>query len=124
MVNGHTVLPVFYNHMEIIEVAEQRGKWCEEAFVEHEKLFPARVVKKWRSALAEVATLAVKGLSLRETNWYSAPLRQKIIEEVWKIIGPRHLEVSLDIYGSEATAQSIRNWIEDVVKIWNQQSLK
>uniref|UniRef100_A0A7N0RG31 ADP-ribosyl cyclase/cyclic ADP-ribose hydrolase n=1 Tax=Kalanchoe fedtschenkoi TaxID=63787 RepID=A0A7N0RG31_KALFE len=123
---GHNVLPVFYHHMEPIEVGKQLGRPCEEAFAVHEEAFAGEPgkVEKWRSALAQVAKLAVKGLSVSETSWYEARLRQNIIEEVWKIVGARRVQVSLDIYGSEATAESIRKWMEDVVKIWNESQMR
>uniref|UniRef100_A0A7N0RG82 ADP-ribosyl cyclase/cyclic ADP-ribose hydrolase n=1 Tax=Kalanchoe fedtschenkoi TaxID=63787 RepID=A0A7N0RG82_KALFE len=122
---GHVVLPVFYNHLEPIEVGKQLGP-CEQAFADHEAVFAGEPgkVQQWRSALTQVAKLAVKGLSLRETNWFRAPLRQNIIEEVWKVVGARRVEVSLDIYGSDEAAQSIRKWMEDVVKIWNESQMK
>ncbi|KAL9669222.1 hypothetical protein QQ045_006765 [Rhodiola kirilowii] len=105
------VLPVFYN-VEPTSVRHQTGSY-EKSFTVLEDQFKDEMarVMEYRTALMQVTEL--RGLSLKETNWYEGQLVDNAIEEVKKRLCTRRLSVKQNIVGRDSIVRNISMWLQD-----------
>ncbi|XP_059653196.1 disease resistance protein RPV1-like isoform X2 [Cornus florida] len=113
---GHVILPVFY-HVDPSHVRNQTGSFAE-AFAIHEERFKAEIeereevgldkIKRWKTALKEVADMA--GMVLREGQ--ESSFIQKIVKEIGKKLKRTILSVGPSPIGIDSRVKDINLWIQ------------
>ncbi|KAM7470249.1 hypothetical protein LguiA_008432 [Lonicera macranthoides] len=121
MNSGHLVLPIFYD-VDPSEVRKQTGRTAE-AFARYEEQFEANTdfegkrklmekIKRWRSALREVADLI--GLDLRNhVDGHESKFIQKIIKTIEDKLRRTTLDVAPYEIGMDSRAKYINMWLQD-----------
>ncbi|KAM7470197.1 hypothetical protein LguiA_008380 [Lonicera macranthoides] len=119
--SGHVVLPVFY-HVDPSQIRKQTGRTAD-AFAMYEKQFKEETnsevktkltekIKRWRSALTEVANLI--GLDLQnQVDGHEAKFIQKIVEEIRDKLRHTTLVVAPYEIGIAYRAKDINMWLQD-----------
>ncbi|XP_043691615.1 disease resistance protein RUN1-like isoform X2 [Telopea speciosissima] len=103
--NGQLVLPVFYK-VDPVDVQNQTGSYGE-AFVSHEVRFAGDMerVKRWRSVLAESASLS--GFRSQDFSAGDATFIQCIVEEVFTKLNQMHLNIAVYPVGIDSRVKDM-----------------
>ncbi|KAM7473684.1 hypothetical protein LguiB_020927 [Lonicera macranthoides] len=117
----HVVLPVFY-HIDPSEVRKQTGRTAK-AFASHEEKLDAEKdsegkrkwmekIRRWRSALTEVADL--NGLDFEnQVDGHESKFIQKIVKVIADKLRGKTLDVAPYEIGIDSRAKHINMWVED-----------
>ncbi|KAM7470244.1 hypothetical protein LguiA_008427 [Lonicera macranthoides] len=125
---GHVVLPVFYD-VDPSQVRKQTGRTAK-AFARYEEQFETKMdseektklmekIKRWRSALTEVANLI--GLDLRNhvdgSKFQNNRHESKFIQKIINTIGDKLRHATLDVapyeIGIDSRSKYINIWLQD-----------
>ncbi|KAM5549965.1 TMV resistance protein N-like [Rosa sericea] len=103
------VLPIFYD-VDPSDVRKKTGSF-RQAFANHEERFRGdeEKVRRWRSALTEVASFS----GWNSKDWYEAKLIRDIVEVIWRRLQPTSFSYAENLVGIHSRLQPV-NFLLDV----------
>ncbi|KAM7497388.1 hypothetical protein LguiA_021802 [Lonicera macranthoides] len=120
-ISRHVVLPIFYD-VDSSQIRKQTGRTAE-ALARYEEQFEAKMdsdgkrklmekIKRWRSALTEVADLV--GLDLQnQVDGHESTFIKKIIKVIGDKLSRTALDVGPCIVGINSRVKDINMWLQD-----------
>ncbi|XP_034675941.1 disease resistance protein RPV1-like [Vitis riparia] len=100
------VLPVFY-HVDPSDVRNQKGSFGE-AFANHEIHVDEEKVQRWKAAMNKAGSLSGWHVIKDE---YESKYIDKILKDIRKILGPKHLHVGDGIVGMSSRLEELKSLI-------------